>query len=167
MAGALDGLAFVTDLIAKTTAFNAEKQAGLANMEELRRSADMEESNAVAALRRGAIAAGRRRMAAAQLGGQQKLAYAASNIDASSGTAAQTQDSSRAYAELDAETARNDARAVAFGHKEQARRYGVEASKLDAKYRSGGFFGGTADDQFLLELASSALGKAASFGLGG
>ncbi|MFT3708040.1 MAG: hypothetical protein QM817_10325 [Archangium sp.] len=72
------------------------------------------------ALRRGAVEAGAIRMAGTQLEGQQRLAYAVGNVDASSGTAAQTIDSSRLYSELDAQTSSNNAVRAAMGFKEAA-----------------------------------------------
>jgi hypothetical protein len=65
---------------------------------------------------RGARDAGLLRMRGSRLEGQQRLAYAMGNVDANSGTAAQTISSSRLYSELDADTARNNARREALGH---------------------------------------------------
>ncbi len=100
-------------LIAETEADNA---ASAIQSREWNRAMRSEQAQAVDALARGGNAAGAARMRASRVLGQQRLAYAGSGIDATSGTAAQTADSTRIYGELDAATARNNAYREALGH---------------------------------------------------
>lgn len=163
----LAGLDLVIDMFAKTEAFNQKRSSALNNMSELDRSAEMEAENAVAIRARGGIAAGRRRMAASALGGTQKVAYAMGSIDGTSGTAAVTSSSSRIFAELDAQTLQNNAVREAFGHEESARKYRAEAKKLRDYYLAPDSAGmAPADAEFGAQMAASALGGAASFGMG-
>lgn len=164
----LAGLSAIMEQFAMADAHQKEKDAYLANMAELDRSAKLSESNAVATLQRGGMAAGRQRMAGSALAGQQKLAYAMGNIDAGSGTAAQTQASSAIFSELDAETLQNNAVREAFGHQESARRYAAQAKKIRdyvLNPDSPGF--SKFDTEYFAKSASSALSSAASFGMGG
>jgi hypothetical protein len=71
----------------------------------------------VDAYSRGAREVGQLRMRASQLEGSQRIGFAMGNVDATSGTAAGTISSSRLFSEVDAETARNNARREALGHK--------------------------------------------------
>lgn len=84
------------------------------------------------ALQRGSMAAAQLRMRGNQLAGQQKAAYAASGVDSSSGSAADTLASTRAMAELDAQTAKNNAAREALGYKQRAFQYGLQGV-LDEK----------------------------------
>ena len=75
------------------------------------------EAQAADALTRGASQAGRVRLQAGQLEGQQRVAYALSGVDASSGSAASTINSSRLFSELDAATVQNNAAREALGYR--------------------------------------------------
>ena len=164
----LGGLSAILQAFAQVDAFTKTREAELANMAELQRSAGLEEQNATAALQRGAMAAGRQRMAGSALLGQQRLAYAMGSVDSTSGTAAQTQRSSAIFNELDAQTLQNNAVREAFGHKESARRYAAASKKIRDYYLApGSAFGSPADTELGLKLASSALMSAAGFGMGG
>lgn len=164
----LAGISAIIQAFADVDAFTKQRETSLGNMAELERSATMERANATAVLERGAMAAGRQRMAGTQLAGQQRLAYAMGGIDSASGTAAQTMRSSAAFSELDAETLRNNAIREAFGHQESARRYAASAKKIRDYYLAPDSAGPSpADTEFGLKLASSALLGAANFGMGG
>lgn len=164
----LGGISAILQAFASVDAFEKTKRTELDNAGELMRSSRMEEANAVAVRQRGAMEAGRKRMEGSQLAGQQKLAYALGNLDSGSGTAAQTMSSSAVFNELDAATLQNNAIRQAFGHEESARRYAKASKKITDYYLApdrAGF--SDADNEFGLKLASSALGAAASFGMGG
>lgn len=164
----LGGLSAILQAFGQADAFTKEREAALDNMAELERSARMEEANATAVMQRGALAAGRQRMAGSDLAGQQRIAYAMGSIDSTSGTAAATMRSTAAFSELDAETLRNNAIREAFGHKESARRYAAESKRIRDRYLApDSALGSPADTEFGFKLASSALMGAASFGMGG
>jgi hypothetical protein len=74
---------------------------------------------------RGAREAGRLRMLGAQNNETQKVGYAASNVDPTSGTAAAVQADSAAMTELDAQTVKNNAAREAWGFRLQ----GVQGGK--------------------------------------
>lgn len=96
---------------------DADKQALQDNLVALSRARLLSQLQERDAQNAGAAAAGRIRMGASQLAGQQRLAFAVGNIDSTSGTAANVMASSRLFAELDAETAVNNARREALGHR--------------------------------------------------
>jgi hypothetical protein len=75
--------------------------------------------NAHLAALRGAREAGRLRMLGAYANETQKVGYAASNVDPTSGTAAAVQADSAALTELDAQTVKNNAARDAWGFKLQ------------------------------------------------
>lgn len=118
------------------------------NVKELERSAKLEEGNAVDALARGSLLAGRTRMKGSQIVGQQQLAYANSGVDSTVGTPAQVASSTAALTELEAMTAENNAARSAWGHREVASKYRrqqkyvrdeqrAEAMKLNHQYQAG------------------------------
>jgi len=164
----LAGLDLIFQMFAKADAFTKTRETALGNANELDRSASMSEENAVATRQRGGAAAGQARARGSAVEGMQKLAYAVGSIDSTSGTAAATMRSSNLYAELDAQTLRNNAVREAFGHEESARRYRNESRKIRDHYLAPDSAGmAPADVQLGMELAGSALGGAASFGMGG
>jgi hypothetical protein len=164
----LAGLDMIFQMFAKADAFTKTRETALENATEFDRSASMSEENAVASRQRGSVAAGRARAQGSAIEGQQRLAYAVGSIDSSSGTAAQTMNASGIYAELDAQTLRNNAVREAFGHEESARRYRNESRKIRDHYLAPDKAGmSPADAQFNMEMSASALGGAASFGMGG
>lgn len=99
--------------VAETEADNA---AMAIQSREWNRAMASEKERAVDSLTRGATAAGQQRMRTTSVLGEQRLSYAMGNIDSTSGTAAQTADSTRIYGELDAATTMNNARREALGH---------------------------------------------------
>lgn len=159
----MGALSVIPESFAKVAAYQAEHYAALDNMEEFNRSAKMEDANAAAALRRGAMQAGLLRSRGTQVAAAQRVAFAANNVDATSGSAADAQASSEMLSELDAETARNNARAQALGHQTSARRYRKEFDKLNERHG----IDGTAGKELMADLYLSALGAVASFGMGG
>lgn len=96
------------------------------NDAELARSIGIEEKNATAVLRQGSLQSGLLQSRSSVLGSAQRVGYAAAGVDGSTGTAAAVQDASSIWGAYDASVAMNDARRAALGHKEVARRYGVQ-----------------------------------------
>jgi hypothetical protein len=92
------------------------------------------------ALQRGAVEAGQARIAGSKMAGRQKVAYAASGVDPTVGTAAQVQAETAATSELEAATIENNAAREAWGF----RRFGVkyqQQAALDSRrhgYRQAG-----------------------------
>lgn len=163
----LAGLSAIMDQFAMADAHQKEKDAYLLNMGELRRSAQLSEADATATMQRGTAEAGKQRMAGTNLEGQQKLAYAMGGIDASSGTAEQTQRSSAVFNELDAQTLHNNAVREAFGHQESARKYAAAAKRIDDYVNAPNQAGFSPfDAEYLAKSSASALSSAASFGMG-
>lgn len=95
------------------------RKGGLGDLEskEYWRALRANQAQQVDALARGSEEAGLSRMQGTRVQGAQRVAYAAGNIDSSSGTAAQLADSTGIYAELDAQTSMNNARREALGFK--------------------------------------------------
>lgn len=100
------------------------------NLQELERSAALEDANATAVLRRGSLESGLLQSRGSVLAGAQRVAFASAGVDASTGTAADVMDASSIWSDFDASVARNDARRAAMGHKEVARRYRVEQQNI-------------------------------------
>jgi len=142
---------------------DADKQALQDNLVALSRARLLSQLQERDAQNAGAAAAGRIRMGASQLAGQQRLAFAAGNIDSTSGTAANVMASSRLFAELDAETAVNNARREALGHRmaqaniDQRTVDEVRGFQQRNNRRVGGVVGAGAN----------VVGEALSFGMGG
>lgn len=106
-----------TDFAKYAIESEADAKASDLQAREYERAMRTIQAQRVDALTRGAGEAGQIRMAGSALEGKQRLAYAASGIDATSGTAAQTIESSAVFSELDAATAVNNARREALGHR--------------------------------------------------
>lgn len=87
----------------------------------------------VMTLEAGARQAGEARIRGSQLQGSQRVAIAANNLDASSGTAADLQASSAIFSEMDAATAQNNARGAALGHDAVLQRYEDARKDIDRK----------------------------------
>jgi hypothetical protein len=163
MAGLLDLL----DIFTKPVQWTAEHNAAVTNMGELARSAAMEDANAVAAARRGSLEAGLYRARGTLTNAEQRVGYTVGNVDATTGTAADVQAGAAIFSELDALTARNNARRAALGHAEVARRYRMQADELGRKYVYGGILGGgSAQDAMVAGSLKSAIGAAVD-GFGG
>jgi hypothetical protein len=96
---------------------------------------------------RGAAEAGRIRSSGSQLAAAQKVAYANSGVDASVGTAADVQASTAALAELDAQTAKNNAALDVWKFKQQktqARDTAKAARSANDRETAGAVLGGIA-----------------------
>lgn len=92
--------------------------------------------NALSARDKGRVDAGKVRMAGTQLAARQKVAYAASGVETTSGTAAAVQADTVGLAEVDAETVENNAAREVFGFQlqsEQSKRNRIR--KLQAAER--------------------------------
>ena len=162
-------LTAVPQAFTMTAAHEAEREAAKFNSLELRNSARLEESNAAASLRQGALQSGLYRTRGSMLQGTQRVALATSGVDAGSGTAADVLASTDIFSELDASTARNNAFRAAMGQKTVAARYRAEQGRIDARWGwdgSGNFFS-PADAEFTAKLGTYALGSALSVGMGG
>lgn len=111
----------------------AEADAAERNIAELGRAAKLEDSNAIDALRQGALLASQQRMRAGQMVGQQKTAFAAGGIDATVGTPAALASATSFWGEVDAQAAKNNAWRQAMGHRETARRYraGIDSTRAE------------------------------------
>lgn len=110
----------------------AYAQTASLQSEEFRRARAAAEAQAADALQRGATQAGAIRTQASLLEGQQRVAYAMSGIDASSGSAAANIGSSRLIAELDAATAKNNAAREALGHRRTLQALDTQAKLIRA-----------------------------------
>lgn len=107
-----------------TTVGEAEDDRALQeNFLQLNRAALREDALAADTLRRGSFVAGLKRMQGTATIAQQKVAYEASGVDSTTGTAAQVAGSTRLVSELDARTLENNAVRAALGHTEAATQY--------------------------------------------
>ena len=106
------------------------------NVAEVARAKAYSRMQEVDALQRGEAQAGRVRLQAGQLEGQQRVAYALSGVDASSGSAASTINSSRLFSELDAAMLRNNAAREALGHKRAQDVLALKSTELKREYWS-------------------------------
>lgn len=162
-------LTIIPNLITKSLAHEADRAAADLNVREYRRSEAAEEANAQAALARGNRDAATILARGSAVEGAQLSALAAGGVDSSSGTAADLLASTRLIADLDATTTRNNARAAAFGSRQVARKYRLDRERLASRWEDPQQFGlmSPADTEFNIDLATSALGGAASFGFSG
>lgn len=106
-------------------------QAGKANQKIANYNAEVAELQAEQALKRGREDESRLRMQTRQTIGAQRAALAAMGIDLDDGTAAQIQDDTTYFGELDALTIRNNAALEAWGYRTQATNYRLQG-ELDA-----------------------------------
>lgn len=82
-----------------------------------------EEFAAEDAMRRGSIESGRQKARTKQIRGKQKASLAAQGIDINSGSAADVQDETELYGEIDRMTIQNNAYKEAWGHRANAEAY--------------------------------------------
>lgn len=116
---------------------DADREALSDNLAEYYRAKAYARLQEVDALSQGAQQIGAIRTQASLLEGQQRVAYAMSGIDASSGSAAANIGSSRLFAELDAATARNNAAREALGHRRSIDILDLRARDARRSFRSG------------------------------
>lgn len=93
------------------------------------------------AIQRGEQEGGRIRMMASRMIGEQKVAFAASGVDSSTGSARELQGDTRMMSELDALTARNNAAREAYGLRLQGQQYRDQARR--SRQRGGNQAAGT------------------------
>lgn len=108
------------------------------NWKEYDATAAHDMHGAADALQRGAIESGRLRSMGSDMIARQQVGYANSGVDPTIGTAANVQAGTAAAAELDAQTAKNNAAAEAWGfdqHRAQA--YDQLKAKNDESIRKG------------------------------
>jgi hypothetical protein len=86
------------------------------------------------AINRGVLEAGGARMAGTAMAARQAVAYSASGVDETVGTAANVQLATRAAAELEALTAENNAAREAWGYKKHGMDFQTQAG-IDASRR--------------------------------
>jgi hypothetical protein len=129
----------------------------LDNVAELELGVDSENKAAADAASRGGhnVALARRR--ASGVTAAQRVAFAANNVDASSGTAAKLQDAAMAAGEEDADTLRANALAEALGHKTTAEKYGRDIKRVQRKAK-------TDIDNVFTDLIFSSTGRVAGMG---
>jgi hypothetical protein len=108
-------------LIGGAVSAEATAREGAANAAELERSARQAETARLDAFRQGQLAVGRRRLETGRAMGAQRVAFAASGIDGSTGTAAAVAADSERMGELDALQLKANAYREAYGFGEQAR----------------------------------------------
>lgn len=125
-------LSIGTGLVGSALTADAQAREGQQNAAELERSARQAEAARLDALRRGQVAEARKRMEVGEVRGAQTVAFAASGIDGTTGTAAQVGLATERIGELDALTIRANAVREAFGHKETARGLGMRARQTRA-----------------------------------
>jgi hypothetical protein len=111
--------------------------AGLGHTRALRQQADDETKlaldariNQVDALTQGEADAGRYRQRAGGVVARQRLLFANSGVDATVGTPVQVAAGTTLFGELDALTARNNARRKAMGYAEASKQHLVSADRL-------------------------------------
>ncbi len=114
-------------LVGSAASAEAQGREGAQNAAELERSARQAEAARLDALRRGQVAAARKRMEVGEVRGAQTVAFAAGGIDGTTGTALQVADATERVGELDALTIRANAVREAFGHQETARGLAMKA----------------------------------------
>jgi len=131
-----DVLSLIPDVVSESFKASEERQTLLHNKAEYQRAAGMEADNATVAMQQGTLLGGRARMEGTRMLSQQRVAYATSGVDASTGTAGQVARATRMWSELDARVLENNAMRAALGHKEMSRRYGAEADRLRGQYNA-------------------------------
>ncbi|MDP2270918.1 MAG: hypothetical protein Q8K32_09320 [Archangium sp.] len=126
-------LGALTDGIAANVAEGSQAKIDAENRKRIQLAIAGERRARVLTLEAGGRQAGEARIRGSQLQGSQRVAIAANNLDASSGTAADLQASSAIFSEMDAATAQNNARAAALGHDAVLQRYDDAYKDIDRK----------------------------------
>jgi hypothetical protein len=96
----------------------ADAKAMAAKSREYQRASRAARQQEADALAKGSLESGKARQQGAEVVGEQRNAFASAGLDVNAGTAGQLQRSSEAYSELDAATARNNARREALGFRQ-------------------------------------------------
>lgn len=123
----------LTDAIAFSVDEEKQSKVDAENRKRIEVAIAGERRARVMTLEAGARQAGESRTRGTQLQGAQRVAIATNNLDASSGTAADLQASSAIFSEMDADTARNNARAAALGHDAVLQRYDDALKDIERK----------------------------------
>lgn len=129
------------------SAGDAERQ-GREDAQAFERNARLARLAAMDAESRGAQEAGRARMKGTQVIGEQKVAFAASGVDVSSGSPLALMADSRMMSELDAQTLKNNAAREAWGLRMEADDLDKQAKRSRQRGRNsayGALFGGIAN----------------------
>lgn len=110
-------------------------QQGIADKKQADRNTAMAEEAAADAVRRGGREAAGARMAGSAAAAQQAVAYDASGVDSTVGTAANVQAGTKAQAELQALTIENNAAREAWGYRKHGLDFQTQAG-LNASRRN-------------------------------
>lgn len=98
-----------------------QRETGKANQALANYNANVAEYQADDAIKRGVVAAGRRRLQTKQVIGEQRVNLASQGVDVNEGSAVDVQANAAYLGELDAVTIQNNAAREAWGYKVQAR----------------------------------------------
>ena len=123
----------LTDAVAFSVDETNQAKVDAENRKRIQLAIAQERRSRVMTLDAGAKQAGESRTRGTLFQGAQRVAIAANNLDASSGTPADLQASSAIFSEMDAATAQNNARAAALGHDAVLQRYEDAARDIDRK----------------------------------
>lgn len=113
----------------------ADRAAFAINQQRVMRSIREQERAAQQIEAEGGRLAGLHRTRGTGVQAAQRVGFAAGNVDASTGTAADAQAASAIVSELDAQTARNNALAQALGHRQAARGLGEDLQQMELQLR--------------------------------
>lgn len=128
----------LTSVVQMGLGLRANEEEGRAKEAEAMDNARLAQTAASDATQRGARESGQARMQGTRVEGAQRVAYAASGVDGTVGTAAKVAGDTRAISELDAKTLENNAAREAWGFKTFGTKYQAQAA-LEAtrgKYRT-------------------------------
>lgn len=115
-------MGYLIQMVGMFAELTANQESAMQSEVQSRENTALANTAAADAVARGNREAGIIRSKGTQLAGQQKMAYVAGGVDPTVGSAAQVASDSRYYAELDAQTAENNAAREAWGY----RRYGLQ-----------------------------------------
>lgn len=127
---ATEWVGMLTDLVGYATSETEQTAVDRENARRIERAMARERRARVETLAAGGRMAGALNTRGTQVVGAQRVGFADSNLDLNSGTAADVQASSSIFAALDAETAKNNARAQALGHDAVVERYQTELREM-------------------------------------
>jgi len=120
-----------TLIVSALVGANASRQQAQANRAIAEGNAQIAEMQAQDALKRGEEDAQVAQRRARQVAGAQRAAYSARGVDISDGTAADVIEQTDFFGQVDAATARTNARKEAWNARAQRRGYEIEASVND------------------------------------
>lgn len=125
-AAVLGGAGALTGIVGAGFQMDAEAKATAAKVQEDKVNQQLQLGMAGSVLQRGAWEAQQSLLKGDQVAGQARADFAASGVDANSGSAAAIQAQSKAMAGLDATQAQNNAARQAWGYQVTANQYGAQ-----------------------------------------